>query len=106
VQALKYGAKPGQLFFRAFDVMEGMEYWDAEKFVAEIYKDHRVPDFGVMPYDFEKLQALADGPSLIKGADHMREGIVIKPVKERKHWKLGRVMLKMVSNAYLEKSAR
>jgi RNA ligase (TIGR02306 family) len=106
VQALKYGAKPGQLFFRAFDVMEGMEYWDAEKFIAEIYKDCRVPDFGVMPYDFEKLQALADGPSLIKGADHMREGIVIKPVKERKHWKLGRVMLKMVSNAYLEKSAR
>jgi hypothetical protein len=36
----------------------------------------------------------------------MREGIVIKPVKERKHWQLGRVMLKMVSNAYLEKSAR
>ena len=36
----------------------------------------------------------------------MREGIVIKPIKERKHWKLGRVMLKMVSNAYLEKSAR
>jgi RNA ligase (TIGR02306 family) len=106
VQALKYGAKPGQLFFRAFDVMEGMEYWDAEKFLAEIYKDCRVPDFGIMPFDFEKLQALADGPSLIKGADHMREGIVIKPIKERKHWKLGRVMLKMVSNAYLEKSAR
>ena len=106
VQALKYGAKPGQLFFRAFDVIEGMEYWDAEKFLAELPKEWRVPDFGVMPYDFEKLQALADGPSLIKGADHMREGIVIKPVKERKHWKLGRVMLKMVSNAYLEKSAR
>lgn len=106
VQTLRYGAKPGELFFRAFDVMEGMEYWDAEKFVAEIPKEHRAPDLGVMPFDFEKLQALADGPSLIKGADHMREGIVIKPVKERKHWKLGRVMLKMVSNAYLEKSAR
>jgi RNA ligase (TIGR02306 family) len=106
VQTLRYGAKPGELFFRAFDVMEGMEYWDAEKFVAEIPKEHRAPDLGVMPFDFEKLQALADGQSLIKGADHMREGIVIKPIKERKHWKLGRVMLKMVSNAYLEKSAR
>jgi RNA ligase (TIGR02306 family) len=106
VQSLRYGAKPGELFFRAFDVMEGTEYWDAEKFLADIPKEHRVPDLGIMPFDFEKLQALADGPSLIKGADHMREGIVIKPLKERKHWQLGRVMVKMVSNAYLEKSAR
>ena len=106
VAPLRYGAKQGQLFFRAFDVMEGMDYWDAEKFIAEVPAEFRVPDLGVMPFDFEKLQGLADGTSLIKGANHMREGIVIKPLKERKHWKLGRVMLKMVSNAYLEKSAR
>jgi RNA ligase (TIGR02306 family) len=106
VQPLKYGAKPGQLFFRAFDILEGMEYIDAERFIAELPAEHRVPDFGIMPFDFEKLQALADGQSLLKGANCMREGIVIKPLKERKHWKLGRVMLKMVSNAYLEKSAR
>jgi RNA ligase (TIGR02306 family) len=106
VQALKYGAKAGQLFFRAFDVIEGMEYWDAEKFLADMPKEFRVPDLGVMPFDFEKLKTLADGPSLVKGADNMREGIVIKPLKERKHWSLGRVMLKMVSNAYLEKSTR
>jgi len=106
VQALKYGAKQGQLFFRAFDVMEGMEYWDAEKFLVEVPEAIRVPSFGIMPFDFEKLKALADGPTLLGGGNHMREGIVIKPLKERKHWKLGRVMLKMVSNAYLEKSAR
>lgn len=106
VAALKYGAKQGQLFFRAFDILNGMEYMDAEQFIAEVPEADRAPSLGVMPFDFEKLQALADGPSLIKGANHMREGIVIKPLKERKHWKLGRVMLKMVSNAYLEKSAR
>lgn len=107
VQALKYGAKAGQLFFSAFDVMEGVEFWDAEKFLADPYWGiNRVPSLGIMPFDFEKLKALADGPSLVKGADNMREGIVIKPIKERKHWSLGRVMLKMVSNAYLEKSAR
>jgi RNA ligase (TIGR02306 family) len=106
VAPLQYGAKQGQLFFRAFDILDGMEYIDAEQFIAEVPEEQRAPSFGVMPFDFEKLQALADGPSLIKGANHMREGIVIKPLKERKHWKLGRVMLKMVSNAYLEKSAR
>jgi RNA ligase (TIGR02306 family) len=106
VQKLKYGAKEGQLFFRAFDVMEGTEYWDSERFLEEMPEEYCVPSFGVMPYDFGKLQALADGPSLIKGANHLKEGIVIKPLKERKHWKLGRVMLKLVSNEYLEKSAR
>jgi len=106
VQPLKYGAKQGQLFFRAFDILREQEYMDAEEFVKALPPENRVPDLGVMPFDFEKLQALADGPSLLKGAGHMREGIVIKPLKERRHYKLGRVMLKMVSNAYLEKSAR
>ncbi len=106
VQALKYGAKAGQLFFRAFDVIEGTEFWDAETFLEKVPESYRVPSLGVMPFDFEKLQALADGPSLVKGADHMREGIVIKPLRERKHWKLGRVMLKMVGLKYLEATSR
>lgn len=103
---LKYGSKQGELWFRAFDILNGSEWMDAEPFRAAFHPDQRVPDFGIMPFDFEKLQKLADGPSLIKGANHMREGIVIKPIKERRHYKLGRVMVKMVSNAYLEKKAR
>ena len=106
VQSLKYGAKQGQLFFRAFDVLRGMEYIDAEEFISVMPEDHRAPSLGIMPFNFEELQKLADGPSLVPGADNMREGIVIKPLRERQHWKLGRVSLKMVSNAYLEKSAR
>jgi RNA ligase (TIGR02306 family) len=106
VGELKYGSKQGQLWFRAFDILNGSEWMDAEPFRAALHSDVRVPDFGIMPFDFEKLQKLADGPSLIPGANHMREGIVIKPLKERRHYKLGRVMVKMVSNAYLEKKAR
>jgi len=106
VQNLKYGAKQGQLFFRAFDILNGTEYVDAEAFQAALPEKYRVPCLGIVPFDFEKLQKFADGPSLILGANHMREGIVIKPLKERQHPKLGRVMVKMVSNAYLEKSSR
>jgi RNA ligase (TIGR02306 family) len=106
VADLKYGSKQGQLWFRSFDVLEGSEWWDAEKFMAEFHESLRVPCLGIMPFDFEKLKKLADGPSLIEGANHIREGIVIKPLKERRHWKLGRVFVKMVSNAYLEKSSR
>jgi hypothetical protein len=106
VAPLRYGAQQGQLFFRAFDVLEGMEYWDAERFINEFPEEHRVPTLGIMPFDFEKLKVHADGQSYVPKANHIREGIVVKPLKERKHWKLGRVMLKMVSNAYLEKSSR
>lgn len=106
VQSLKYGAKQGQLFFRAFDIIDGMEYLDVEQFLASVPEDRRVPSFGIMPFDFEALQKLADGQSTVPNAANIREGIVVKPVKERKHYKLGRVMVKMVSNAYLEKSAR
>ncbi len=106
VADLKYGSKQGQLWFRAFDVLEGSEWWDAEKFMEEFHESIRVPCLGIMPFDFEKLKALADGPSLIKGANHIREGIVIKPLKERRHWKLGRVFVKMVGLDYLEKSSR
>ena len=106
VADLKYGSKQGQLWFRAFDVLEGSEWWDAEKFMAEFHESFRVPCLGILPFDFENLKTLADGPSLIKGANHIREGIVIKPLKERRHWKLGRVFVKMVSNNYLEKANR
>jgi len=106
VAKLKYGAKQGQLFFRAFDVLDGTDWWDAEKFMAEFHESLRVPCLGIMPFNWENLVKLADGKSLIPGANNIREGIVIKPVKERKHWKLGRVFVKLVSNVYLEQAAR
>jgi RNA ligase (TIGR02306 family) len=106
VAPLRYGAQQGKLMFRAFDVLEGSAWLDAEPFMAMFSEEQRVPSLGIMPFDFEKLKALADGNSLIPGANHMREGIVIRPVKERTHYKLGRILLKLVSNAYLEKSSR
>lgn len=107
VQALRYGAViPGTLGFRAFDILDCTRWLDAEEFIAALPEDHRVPSLGIMPYNFEKLVALADGMSLVPGANNIREGIVIKPLRERYDRKLGRVALKIVSNTYLEKSAR
>jgi len=54
-------------------------------------------------YDPVKLKELSNGPSTMPGADHIREGVVIKPVKERYDIKLGRVQLKIVSDDYLER---
>ncbi len=64
---------------------------------------NRVPLMFVGPYDKATIQASIDGPSTVPGANHVREGIVIKPLHERHAHGLGRVILKLVSNAFLEK---
>ena len=55
-------------------------------------------------FDETNAFELAEGDSLIEGAGHCREGVVIRPVKERTDLEIGRVQLKMVSNRYLAKS--
>ena len=70
--------------------------WGAQlKWVPTVYRG---------PFDEAKLRQLAEENSLIEGADHIREGIIISPVKERVDPELGRVKLKIVSPKYLEKN--
>ena len=48
---------------------------------------------------------VAEGHSLVPGAKSgtIREGVVVKPIKERWVESIGRLCLKVVSGAYLEK---
>jgi RNA ligase (TIGR02306 family) len=108
VQNLKYGhAKGSAPSVAVFDVLlpPTGEWADA----ADLYKG---PDDGLqlvplvaggVPFDWEAIQKLADGKSLVSGADHMREGVVVKPLTERVHLEVGRVNLKLVSDDYLER---
>lgn len=113
VQKLRYGASPGQHFFRAFDILKQGNWLSLDELtylVNDPLEDRELVRWAPViyrgPYDAEKLKALAEGPSMIytdKGSPHLREGIVVRPVKER--WSpelMGRVQLKIVSNAYLE----
>lgn len=61
-----------------------------------------VPTIYVGPYNENQMRELASGPSLVPGAQHIREGIVVKPLTERVHHHFGRVILKLVSTKYLE----
>jgi RNA ligase (TIGR02306 family) len=122
VQALRYGALPGDFWFRAFDIFDGSSpstsnYWDVDRLHSAVDSKNLVPDFGTMPFDFKALQFFAEGPTTIpvvgntnkpdkKGKQpipNIREGLVIRPMRERTDHKLGRVILKLVSNNYLEK---
>ena len=105
VQDLKYGSKPGQLFFRAFDVMlpDG-SFLDYDDFAEIVLAEVRCPIVYRGPYSIEKMREVCDGRSLVPGADNMREGVVVGPIMERWDARLGRVKVKFVSPAYLERS--
>lgn len=105
VQDLRYGAKrSGEVWMACFDAMDlkTRRYLDREEFVAFVDSIGlpRVPTLYEGPWD-TSLLSLAEGQSTIPGADHIREGIVIKPMKERFDETIRRVILKHVGEGYL-----
>lgn len=90
--------------FAAFDIMRpDCTFLDADELIltCESYNIPMAPIIHKGPYDIDKLPELAEGKSTM--ADHVREGVVIRPVKERKDRKGNRVILKIVGNGYLMK---
>jgi len=103
VQNMKYGALPGQIFFNCFDIMKNgnwLNYDEARTISPGI---DWVPVLYRGPYIEEKIMSLRSGPSTILGSDNIREGIVIRPITERRCEKIGRVQFKLVSEEYLSK---
>jgi RNA ligase (TIGR02306 family) len=111
VQDLSYGAHAGKddtLGFRVFDVYEGSpgqgRYLDDAELEAfcEQHALERVPVLYRGPFSREVMSQWTDGKESISGEGlHIREGIVIRPVVERRDDRIGRVQLKSVSEDYL-----
>lgn len=101
VQDLKYGVSRGTLLrlFDVFDVRKGcyLDHDDAKALAASCGLDW-VPELYRGPWD-PMLSSLAEGQSTL--ADHVREGFVVKPVKERWNDACGRVILKRIGEGYL-----
>ncbi len=87
--------------FRAFDILFGDKWLDSKLFVR-FCANNGMPQVPIISYDnpLDKatIASLAEGQSLI--GNHVREGIVIKPMEERYDRKLGRVLLKLVGEGY------
>lgn len=107
VQDLKYGAGRNDIFFAAFDLWHNREFrwlnweewlWTQNAFGKDSFQ--AVPLLYRGPYSAE-VSKLAEGKSFVRGADHCREGCVVRPVLERTDPEVGRVQLKIVSNEYL-----
>lgn len=109
LQDLAYGAHSQTPGFRAFAVAQR----DAHGVVG--YLDDAALDAALAEFGLARAPVLYRGPfsavtvaqytsgkeSLTGTAAHLREGVVITPVRERTHPTLGRVVLKSVSEAYL-----
>lgn len=102
VQDLRYGARPGELFLRFFDILDGRTgRWldrDERLAILTLAGLDAVPDLHVGPWSPDLL-TLAEGRSML--ADNIREGIVIKPMRERCDDNIGRVILKLHGQAFL-----
>lgn len=105
VQSLKYGAGKNDIFFAPFAILDKnkwLDYDECQKLI-EGYNLTWAPFIWRGPFDLKTVLDLAEGPSMVPNANHLREGVVVVPEHERDHPEIGRVMLKAVSNEYLEK---
>ena len=111
VQDLTYGAKPGEIFFQAFDLCFGerfnREYADEDEFqeAIEFMELSRCPVLYRGPYSKAKILELTHGKKSILCPTQISEGGVVKPVRERHDNTIptmkGRVILKSINNDYL-----
>jgi hypothetical protein len=95
-----------QVQFAAFDLMFAGNWQDAEH--ASL--GHQLPWVPRLtpepiPYDFERICEMAEGLTTVPGAKPgtIREGLVVSPLRERVDGRVGRVKMKVVAAAYLER---
>lgn len=104
VQDLNYGKS---LDFRVFAVVKGYRekqaYCDWSQVEGELkaqFAFETVPVVYRGPFSVSAMLEYTNGQTTLE-ANHIREGIVIVPAKERRDFRIGRVCLKSVSDDYL-----
>lgn len=97
-----YGTDKDEIDFYAFDVLTPEDTW---VWPGNLGFAWTVPILYSGSYD-EALLKMADGNSLVPGAKHIREGIVIRAINQRHVRGLNKVQLKVISNKFLEKDSK
>lgn len=102
-QNYDYGVPPGEMGFSVFDILVDGNYLDHDV-VAAVCVAHAVkmvPEIYRGPYqDIEQIKTMASGNPTY-GGTHCREGIVVKSTIEKHSEKIGRHILKYISDEYL-----
>jgi len=101
VSNLQYGQDGVEVRF--FDLIEDGEYVSFDRF-QEFCREHGLQSVPILyrgPWSIDKM-SLVDGKSTM--AEHIREGVVIKPTVERWDAAAGRVIFKAISERFLMKN--
>jgi len=101
VQSLHYGKRDG-LGFAVFDILVGEHYLDYDDFAA-LCERHGVATVPILergPFSLAHVAELSRGKTTLPD-QHIREGVVVRPVKERFDPQVGRAILKYLSDDYL-----
>jgi len=96
-----YGLSPSEHEFYAYDISINGKYLDPIAFrqICGCIGVKTVPLLYIGPYSQEKMKELCAGDSVI-GGQKIREGIVIKPIRETTCY-IGRKVLKYLNDQYL-----
>ncbi|HEY0757565.1 MAG TPA: RNA ligase (ATP) [Ktedonobacteraceae bacterium] len=103
IQSFHYGLQ-GVLGFRAFDLLLDGHYqaWPRFLEICARYGVETVPVLAQLPFDLAEIKRLSEGRTQLMQRDaHIREGVVVRPERERHDPRQGRVILKYVSDSYL-----
>ncbi|MEW6096896.1 MAG: RNA ligase (ATP) [bacterium] len=101
VQNLQYGLNTQKIAF--YDAFVDERYLDWDEFM-ELMKEIGIAD-NIVPlvyrggFDLDEIKKLAQGNTLLAG-NHLKEGVIVKPTKERVDGELGRVILKFINPMY------
>lgn len=103
-----YGCKPGEHKLLVFDLklQNGTEskFMNVDDFrmTARERGFEYAPELYVGPFNIDHAKSLTIGDSVLVPSQKVREGVVIKPLIEQES-SIGRKMLKLISEKYLEK---
>ncbi len=103
IQSLAYGQDNTGLGFRAFDLLLDGKYmsWGGFEALCAMHDVPTVPLVAQIPFTLAAIKGCSAGQTLIEGAGHIREGVVVRPAAERTHPDVGRVILKYLADEYL-----
>jgi RNA ligase (TIGR02306 family) len=101
VQDLAYGRNDKA--FAAFDIWVDGRFLGRDDFSQAVagLGIERLPVLYRGPFSRNVMYEHTDGKTVLGGASHIREGLVVVPVAERRDKTIGRVILKSVSGDYL-----
>ncbi len=101
VQSFHYGHL-SSLGFAAFDLMVGERYldWDALQACLVQFAVPAAPVVWQGPFSLSAVKQHATGKTMFDDK-HIREGVVVRPRSERTDPRLGRVVMKFLSDDYL-----